>query len=295
MLNEFINLKNKNKFLIQNGHTWATYYYKGAYIKYRHTKKEGNYNYTPLLEILMQDNFLNDFFCKILSIYEDHNHDLVNAYLITAEKGIPIENALQNSKNKLEDFLIIAKQFNEILNYTQKRSMVLKDLITHGNMLYNPKNQKIKVIDLDGIQVHQLSDHLVSYIILDSDWEYCIFQSPKYSMKDLWSTELNIFNFYELFFNIVFQKSLLQIKNSLQAHVFARCQFNDPEKKEYARQKLENNLIYFLDNLNLKRTDDLYSKIVDLVRFYPNNFSYEDFEYLANHYRYDERKKRLIR
>ena len=233
-----MNLNDKKSYLVQQGATWDTYYYQHTYIKMRTCHQKYSYNYTPLLNMLKQEEILNDHFCRIIMIYEKISSDeqersmITNAYQITAEKGIPIEKSLLKSKNVLQDFLIIAKQFCRILKYVSSKKIVLKDMTTTGNILYNPQTQKLKIIDIDGLQVLKESDGLISNNILTSEWEYCILQSSKYSEQLNFTQEFNIFSFYELFFRIVFQKSLLQISNGFKAHIFAKCNFQDAEKRE---------------------------------------------------------------
>lgn len=190
---------------------------------------------------------------------------------------------------------MIAKQFCEILKLSKQSDIVLKDINTKGNMLYNPRTKQIKIIDIDGLQTKHYSDNLIHEHILYSDWFYTILDHPKYSLGENFTHEMNIFLFYELFFKIVFRKSLLRIPSNHLGYYFSKKYIQEKSFIKYARTKQENNLKTFLNYLNFPKQDQLYSKIIDLIHDSPNDLSYEDFEFLANHYKLDLEKKRLIR
>ncbi len=291
MLTEFLTLNNKKDFLIHDGARWKTYYYKNTYIKI--LIKPNKLDYSLLLHELRKEPLFQEYCCQILDIHKENENFF--AYQITKEKGISIEKSLKKSQDPLYDFLVIAKQFCEILKLSKQSDIVLKDINTKGNMLYNPRTKQIKIIDIDGLQTKHYSDNLIHEHILYSDWFYTILDHPKYSLGENFTHEMNIFLFYELFFKIVFRKSLLRIPSNHLGYYFSKKYIQEKSFIKYARTKQENNLKTFLNYLNFPKQDQLYSKIIDLIHDSPNDLSYEDFEFLANHYKLDLEKKRLIR
>ncbi len=291
MLEEFMQRKDKWRYRKKVGYAWITYYYQNTYIKELHLKDT---NYITLIEEIKNQNFLNEYFCQIMDIY--YFQSQFRAYQMPKVSGTPLISSLNNSPDILTEFALIARQLEEILDFSKKNQIVLKDAITKGNILYDPLTKQVRVIDLDGLQTPFFTDHLISNTLKNSDWETTIFlKSRKYNTGCLYTTELNTFQFYELFFATVFHfRSLFSNKAfSLEDILFLKKR-NTLDERIQKRKEIEKKLIDLLNSIRLNTHDDLYGKIIDLANQKTNEFNAQDFEYLANHYKLNRTRTRLI-
>lgn len=244
---------------------------------------EIQYNYGFLIEALQQENFQHKDLCKILETYYDQNVFL--AYEVEKREGVLPTNYISTSKNPLKDFYEITNCLINFLDFANAKQMVLKDLSTPGNMLYNPITNQINIIDIDSIQIPNFSDNLLNQRIHNSIWRKYIINSPKYqSVKDqyIFTTELNYLLFYDFMFQSLFQESLIPqtLKDSIMIQM-ANFLHNPYPIFLALKEELSN----YLKKKGLDPKSDLFARIMDLLsNNQPNSIALTDFTNLKENY-----------
>lgn len=263
--------------LVKSGTIWDTYFYEGNYIKVvkdNYFLKRG-YHIDVLLETLKQKEYQMPQICKVIDIHYHLNQ--FYSYSCEEKKGNSIQDEIKKSINQLQTFYDFTCSFQNILLFAKIHQMTLKDIITKGNIRYDAKTKEAFLIDIDSIQIPEYYDRIFAKEIILSNIKRILFYLPKYYQQNRFTTEFNIFSFYELFLQMIFQKSLLNLPGS---------SLNELEKQGQQ----------ILDSIHLNRKSNLYGRILDL--FHPNienSLDPKDFQELAKHNRLSYLSKKLIR
>lgn len=261
----FIDVKNKNQYLKKQSKLWDTYYYEGKYIKIIH-KENFEGNYCPLfilLETLKNPEYQMNQICKVEEVL--YHYDNFYGYICEEKQGSNIQNVIKYNLHRHQRFYEFFLSFQNILEFANLHQIVMKDMITKGNILYDKKSKTAYLIDVDSFQIPEYGDNIFVVDFTRSDLTKILFTKyKKYHNQYRLTTELNIFSLYELFLKTVYEKSIL--------HLSAK---NLPE--------LEKKLQELLQRLSLDKHSNLYGRIMDTVNpNIPNSYDKEDFQILAN-------------
>ena len=179
---------------------------------------------------------------------------------------------MELTENPLLSYYQISKTLIPIIEEAIKREIVIKDLITKGNTLYDEAEKCVSIIDLDGMQVKGFTDGDIIDTIYYSHIYGTILCSQKYTNEidcRLWTTEFNIFLFYELFLKTVFNQSLL-------------------------KRKATSSIRDILTDCGIPKESNLFGRIMDLTNLSAkNSIDIHDFEELAE-LPFDKSRKRII-
>lgn len=268
---ELIHLKK-----IQFNPIWTIYHNDEFYIKVLKSKSTLEKYGFIYLEII---NTLNNItplkgLPRIQKIW--HENGQLLAYKISKMPGIALKDAIANSSNPLVVFYQFLNSVLPIIQIGEEHDIVFKDIITKGNVLYDEKEKRASIVDMDGFQVGMLSDRGTNIKIV-----YChkyneLFNNPKYHIiPAIWTKEINLFSLYELFFNTVFNDSLLLFQKE---------------------ESLEAGLKRKLTEKNFSPSLNIYARVLDLMDLNTHNsLDLEDFKYLSENYSLDLTRKRIIK
>lgn len=254
---------------------WNIYFNGLDYIKVLNSDtslEDYGFIYKEIINVLNQIGKIKGL-PKVLNIWQ--TDDWLIAYQIEKMNGVSIYDAVQNSPEPLKTFYDFLKSILPIINECEKYNMVFKDLITLGNVLYDKDTKEAGIIDIDGIQIGILSDRCTN-IRVDFCSKYNeLFENEKYKkIRTVWTTEMNIFSLYELFFKVVFDRSLLIW-----------------DKSEYLEEGLQERL----SEMNISPSSNLYGRIMDLINIrVPNSIELEDFRLISENCSIDSTRTRLI-
>lgn len=288
------NLKEKlqHSTLISNEGFWQVYENSDTYIK---ELKSSAYNYGPLLEEIKNYGSKIPNLGKIIELY--YLNQKLKAYEVKKSNGEPIQKVIEQSKEPLKDFAVVAKELNQTIKIAEEEKLVFSDLMTPGNVWYDQKSKQINILGLDSIQTPNHGDKQLSVAWANSNFLYYIIENPKYLNLENSQFELtnnfNILAFYELFLSSVFQYSLTNPKHSKELMLIQIIKRLSPAD---AQKMVEEQLKEILDNLGFEKGQNLYGRIMDLAN--PNcinSIDTEDFKNLDENYAIDRTSRKLIR
>lgn len=266
------------KYLFLEGKDWNIYLYQNHYIKMLQNLDEKDIRepIQIILKTLQKRKYEHPQIAKVEEIYYDSQNQFIG-YCPETKEGNNLYWILEKSDKPLEEFYNVAKSLLNIIKFAQKKQIVLNDIITEGNLLYEPHKKTVNLIDVDSLQIPEST-----MTMIHTDLTFFIYQEgsrnhQKYLQKERLQSEFNILSFYEIMFRGIFQDTLLDIyRYSKRFH-----------KKDLLQRKL--------NDLGFDSKTDLYERILDLVdENAANTISLDDFEYLITHYKYDKKRKKLI-
>ncbi len=253
---------------------WNIYYANNTFIKVLNEKsfEEYGFIYKEIINVLKNSEFSKRI-PKIVKIWQDETR--LMAYAITKMKGIHLHEAIQISENPLKTYANFLYSIYPTMQKGEEHNIVFKDLITKGNILYDPLTKTASIIDIDGFQIGLLNDRNINNRIFYCSKKHDLFENKKYQkIPKIWTKEMNIFSLYELFLNTIFNQSLLQWKDEIDLEKGVRRKLNE---------------------INLSESSKIYQNILKLINTdVPNNIDPDDFLILSQKYTLNKEQKRLI-
>ena len=261
--------------LIKSGDIWDTFYVTNYYVKILHESYINIYSskkFLQVLGLLHNEKYQIMGIPKIFEIYLDD--EALIGYSVYEKKGVPVKTYLQQSNHPWEEFLLFAKNFIAIIMAGNEKNIVFKDMAFHDNVLYDRESKEASILDIDSFQINGVSDKYIHKKILSSSIKEIILNPEgKYMENCHFTTELNFLLFYEIFFQAIFDKSILIWSTSSNF-------------QEYLKE--------IMKEINLPKSSNLYFRIMDLSNVNcENTFAIEDFLEIQNNYHFDVQRKRI--
>ncbi len=79
--------------------------------------------------------------------------------------------------------------------HSQEEKIIIPDLLTGGNVLYNPETKAVGIVDYDDCQVGKYETDSISDFIYNKNTAFLL-HSPKYYRKGLYSENIDMFSIY---------------------------------------------------------------------------------------------------